>query len=101
MAASDAQLQAFADGTVRPTCEQVRNAILVLQAAIAQIEDVYNACAAQNPTWADTRTDIHPPHLMTPSDVLAWNAFAHDLITAATGNAQWPIILKCCVQLPR
>ena len=97
MAATNAQVQAFVDQRVRVRAEQIRALVLALQDDRAAIDDVYAACAAQSPTWTDDRTD-GPPHLLAPSDVLAYNTFAADVITALTGDAQYSVVLKACVR---
>lgn len=95
--ATDAQVQNFVNTRVRPRCELIRQLVLSLQDDKANISDVYSACAQQSPTWVDNRTD-GPPHLLTTSDVLAYNTYITDLITALTGDAQYPVILNACVR---
>lgn len=97
MAASDIQVQQFVDERIRPRCEQIRNLYNALLDDIATIDDVYNALAT-DPSWSDYRTD-GPPHLLTPSDVLAVNTLLHNLVTALEGDAQFPIVRKSCVRL--
>ena len=96
--ATDQQVQAFVDGTIRPICEQIRSLKMQIDAAIAQIGDVYAALAQQSPTWVDTRPSNPPPHFMVPSDVLAVNTMMHDLQTAIANDAQYPIVLESCVR---
>lgn len=91
--ATDVQVQAYADKRVRKHAQLATQLLAALQDDIASIDDVYNALNVQSPTWADNRTD-GPPHLLTPSDVLAFNTFMHDIVTALSGHAQWPIVLK-------
>ena len=94
--ATNQQIQAFSDNYIRPFCEAAR----ALQMAAANIpasdNDVYAALTQANPTWTDERSD-GPPHLMMPSDILAVNAFAAAISSAMTGNANWPVILACCI----
>ena len=95
--ATDTQVQNFVDQRVRPRCEQIRALAIALQDDINEITDIYNALNVQTPTWSDNRTD-GPPHLALPSDVLAFNTVLHDLVTAITGDSQYPIIEKLCVR---
>lgn len=94
--ATDQQVQTFVDRRVRVRAEQVRALVLALNDDISVIDDVYNALNT-NPTWTDDRDD-GPPHLLAPSDVLAYNSFIHDILTSITGNGQYPVILKACVR---
>lgn len=96
MAASDQQVQSFVDTRIRVRAEAIRALEVAMSDDIASIDDVYNALA-NNPTWEDNRTD-GPPHLMTPSDVLAINSFLHDIRDAIVNNAQYPIVQKACVR---
>lgn len=96
MAATNLQVQNFADGRVRPFCEAVRAVYLTAKDAKSAIDDVYENLT-KSPTWTDNRTD-GPAHLLTPNDVLAYNTFINDLITMIEGNAQWPIIQKSCAR---
>jgi hypothetical protein len=97
MAASDIQVQHFADERVRTHCELARSLVLSLDSDRASIDDVYNALNVQSPTWSDQRTD-GPPHLLTASDVLAFNTFAEDVRTYMKNHVQYPIVLKACVR---
>jgi hypothetical protein len=97
MAATDAQVQAFVNDRLRPRCEQALRLKQLLDQDIASIGDVYANVSAVNPTWTDTRSDA-PPHLMTPSDVLALNTFINNIRDALRDNAQWPIVQKCVVR---
>ncbi len=108
MAATDQQVQNYVDQRVRPRCEQIRSLYLAVKDDKAHIDDVYAALTAGSPTWTDQRTDF-PPHLLTPSDVLAWNSFITQVIsliegtfvdvgTANSAAGQYPIILKATVR---
>ncbi len=95
--ANDTQVQTFVNGRVRPRCEQARDLAVLMLEDIAGIDDIYNALNVQSPTWSDSRTD-GPPHLATPSDVLAFNAFMHDVSAYITGHGQYAIVRKLCVR---
>ncbi len=97
MPATDLQVQHFVDERIRPRCEQIRALLNSISDDLASIDDVYAALTAQSPTWVDNRTD-GVPHLLTPSDVLAVNAFLNNLKTAINGDGQLPIVLKACVR---
>jgi hypothetical protein len=56
-----------------------------MEDAQARIDDVY-ANLTNSPTWTDARSD-NPPHLMTPSDVLAWNSFVANMVAVINGAA--------------
>lgn len=95
-AASNAQVQAFTEQRVRPRAEQIRALLLAMEDDRAAFDDVY-ANLTDDPDWADTHNG-NPPHLLTPSDVLAWNTFLFDVIAAMRGDAQLPVVLKACVR---
>jgi hypothetical protein len=97
MAATDTQVQNYVDQRVRPHAELARTLALSYDNDISTIDDIYNALNVGSPTWADNRVD-GPPHLLTPSDILAINAFMHDVRDAIKNHAQYPIILKACVR---
>jgi hypothetical protein len=107
MAATDAQVQQYVNERVRPICEAIRNLYLQCKDAQAAIDDVYANLTAPSPTWTDTRQDA-PAHLMTPSDVLAWNTFVLRLtefvegtLTDANKNeaaGQYAVIVDSCVR---
>lgn len=97
MSASNLQVQAFVNERIRPRSEQIRSVFLAMDGDISSIDDIYNALNVGSPTWTDNRTD-GPPHLLMPSDVLAINAFLHDIRDAIKNHAQYPIVLKACVR---
>lgn len=97
MAATNQQVQNFVDTRVRVHSELARQLALSLADDRATIDDVYNAVNAGSPTWTDTRTD-GPPHLLTPADVLAFNAFAEDVKNFIVGHGSYAVILKSCVR---
>ena len=104
--ATDTQVQQYVNDRIRPHSEAIRNLYLKLKDDKAVIADVYSAVTQQSPTWSDTRTD-GPPHLLTPSDVLAYNTFITAFIAMIEGvgdptaaAAQYPVIQNACVQSP-
>ena len=97
--ATDAQVQSFVNNRIRPRAEQIRALEILMTDDISSIDDVYNALNQQSPTWSDNRDDA-PPHLLTPSDILAINTFLHDIQDAIKNHAQYPIVLKACVRPP-
>ncbi|GAA4442988.1 hypothetical protein [Bremerella cremea] len=107
MAATNEQVQQYVDQRVRPACEAIRALFTQSEDNIASIDDIY-ANLTDAPDWTDGRDD-HPPHLATPTDVLAWNAFINGLVKFQNGTfadvteansfaAQLPVILKLCVR---
>jgi len=101
MSASNQQVQQYVNERIRPFCEAVRALKLHADDIKASIDDVY-ANLTSSPTWTDNRTD-GPPHLLTPNDVLAVNAWVTALIVAINTTAgdlrdQYPIIQKACVR---
>ena len=105
--ASDAQVQKFVDTRIRPRSEQIRALYLSIKDDTAAIGDIYEALTQPSPTWKDNRTD-GPPHLMTPSDVLAINTAYDRFIKLVEGtlqagevgdfHGQYPVILDACVR---
>lgn len=96
-AATDSQVQKFSDERFRPFAELLRSAYLKAKDHQASIGDVYAALTAPSPTWTDARTD-GPPTLLTPNDLLAWNAFMVAFTQFVEGNGNWPAVLKACVR---
>jgi hypothetical protein len=97
MAATNAQVQNYVNERVRPHAELARALALAYDDDIAAIDDVYAALTQATPTWTDARADS-PPHLLTPSDVLAINTFMNEIRNAIKNNAQYAIVLKACVR---
>lgn len=95
--ATDVQVQNWVDTRMRPHSELARALAHILDDDISSIDDVFAALTAPTPTWRDTRSD-GPPHLLSTSDVLAFNTFIHDIRDAIKNNAQYPIVLKACVR---
>lgn len=96
--ATNTQVQTFVDERVRPHSELVRKLVILMDDDRASIDDVY-AELSGSPTWTDSRTD-GPPHLLAPSDVLAFNAFIEDVRTYMKGHASYPVVIKACVRPP-
>jgi hypothetical protein len=97
--ATDAQVQNYVNGRVRPFAEKTRSLVIAITDNIGAIDDVYAALTVGSPTWADNRTD-GPPHLLAPSDVLAINAFWVDIKAAMLAHGSYPAVLKACVRPP-
>lgn len=97
MAANDQQVQQYVNERIRVRAEQCRALLNSLVDDKAAIDEVYAACAAQNPTWTDQRTD-GPPALLTPNDVLAYNSFITALIPNIRDAADYPAVAKACVR---
>lgn len=95
-AATNAQVQQYVNSRVRPRCEQIRALYLAIKDDKAAIDDIY-ANLTNNPNWADSH-DQNPPHLMTPNDVLAWNAFISGFIDFVEANANYAVVLDGCVR---
>lgn len=104
--ATDAQVQNYVNQRVRVRAEQIRALYLACKDDKAAIDDIYAALTQATPTWTDDRPD-GPPHLLTPSDVLAWNTFVSGFIALVEGGqaedmtaaaAQYPVVLDACVR---
>lgn len=111
MAATNEQVQTWVNERTRPRAEQVRKLLLSLEDDNAAIDDVY-ANLTNSPDWTDTRDDF-PPHLLTPSDVLAFSTLSVKLAAILRGTlvndqtkidacndvaAQLPVVLDACVR---
>jgi hypothetical protein len=96
--ATDHQVQQYVVNRVVPGCERARDLVLDYEDNVATIDDVYNALNAESPTWSDSRTD-GPPHLLTASDVLAFNTFMRDVSAYIKAHGQYAVVLKACRQL--
>lgn len=95
--ATDVQVQKFVNERMRRHMEQAMRLLAAFQEDLSVIEDIYNACNQQSPTWTDVRPD-GPPHLVTPNDVLAYNTFITDIVAAINGNGQLTVVRRACVQ---
>jgi hypothetical protein len=98
-AATDEQVQNWSDQRTRVRAEQIRALFIAITADIAQIADVYTACTQQSPTWEDARVD-GPPHLLSPSDLLAINTLVNDIKTAIDNSGQYAVCQAACVRAP-
>lgn len=94
--ANNQQIQTWVNERVRPRCEATRGLVASYDDDRAAIDDIYQALN-NSPTWTDQRGD-GVPHLATPSDVLAQNAFEEDVRVFMKGHASWPVILRLCVR---
>jgi hypothetical protein len=106
MAATDQQMQQFADARVRPRAEQARALVASLRDDRAAIEDVFDR-AANGAAWNDARSD-GPPSLLTSQDMLVYNSVAVLLLKCVDGTASaqditdlaanWPVFMSACVR---
>lgn len=107
MAATDQQVQTYVNERIRPRAEQCRALVNSLRDDKAAIDDVYAAVVQAEPTWADNRND-GPPKLLTPQDVLVYNAVISLLLKCVDGtatlqdvsdlHANWPVFMSACVR---
>lgn len=98
-AATDQQVQQFADERIRPRAEQMRALIVAIDDDIAVIGDVYERLSGSG-KWSDNRTD-GPPHLLTGDDILAINALYQKAIAQLKQDPNFAILLKACVRSVR
>lgn len=111
-AATDAQMQQFANERVRVRAEQARELVAALRDDRTAIDDIY-ARAVSNSRWTDARTD-GPPTLMqsgnsaNPDHMLVYNTVAEKLLKCVDGtatlqdiadlSANWPTFMDACVR---
>ncbi len=95
--ATNQQVQTYFDARIRPRVEALRALVAACADDKAAIDDAYAACSQQSPTWTDTRTD-GPPHLGSPSDLLAYNEFITAFAAFIAGEGNYPVIAKLCVR---
>lgn len=114
-AATDQQMQTFADQRIRPFAELFRALHGRAVDDAAAIGDEFTR-AANGPLWADARTD-GPPHLLasgpgaSPDDLTNYNALvvalntilagtntAQDAANAATVRANYAVLMRACVR---
>jgi len=114
MAATDPQMQSFADTRIRVRAESFRAFLAAITDDKNSIGDEY-ARASSNSAWADNRAD-GPPHLLqagnsaNPDDFLNYNAVITTLIACANGTAtlqniadlpgQLAVWQRACVRSP-
>lgn len=84
MAATDAQMQAYADQRIRVRAEQFRALINACRDDKAAIDAIYDR-AANGAAWTDSRTD--PPKILGSQDALVFNAFISDFLAAVDSGA--------------
>ena len=112
-AATDLQMQHFADERLRVRAEQFRALRIACSDDRGAIDDVY-ARAVSNSRWTDSRSD-GPPHLLqsgnsaSPDDMLNYNTFlalfekfmAGTFSTVEEANsaaANWNVLIDACVR---
>lgn len=95
--ATDQQVQQFVNARVRVHAESSRALVLAFDDDRASIDSVYNAVNQGSPTWTDVRDD-GPPNLLTPADVLAYNAFAENVRAFIKAQPEYQVVLKACVR---
>lgn len=111
-AATDPQMQTFADQRVRPVAELGREFFARMADDKNAIDDVYARAISAN-RWNDGRDD-GPPTLMqsgdsaNPDHMLVYNTIAEKMakVIAGTATAQdiadiaanWPVLMDCCVR---
>lgn len=97
MIATDEQVQSWADTRVRPGAELIRALYFRCKDDRAAVDQVYQACAQQDPTWADNRhADV--PVSLVPSNVLAFNAWEQAFIDFVEQRGDWALIESFCVR---
>lgn len=101
--ADNNQIQHCSDEQVRPLSQAARALVLGLDHFRNAGDDIYHGLDGDNggvgATWTDNRTD-GPPHLLVPTDILAFNSFAEDVRAYIKNHGQYPIILKACSHAP-
>lgn len=105
--ATDQQVQTYANERIRVRAEAFRKLVAQCRDDKLAIEDVFEACAQQSPTWIDNRTD-GPPSLLTPQDVLVYNTMLFMFLALVDGtltdqnksefSASWPQFQAACVR---
>jgi hypothetical protein len=112
-AATDQQMQQYADEFIRPIAEQIRAMKIVCANAKALIDDIYER-GSSNDRWDDERTD-GPPHLLqsgdsaNPDDALNFNValtridqlFEGSFANVGEANqfaALWAVLERACVR---
>jgi hypothetical protein len=113
MAATDQQMQTFANERIRPRAEQFRALDLACADDKAALDDEY-ARAQAGPLWSDARAD-GPPHLLasgpgsSPDDLTNYNALLDlwrkfrtgtfvSLAEANSAAALFTVLMRACVR---
>jgi hypothetical protein len=106
MAATNEQMQKFADERIRVRAEQFRKILIAISDDKTASVEVL-ARAASGEAWTDDRKD-GPPKLLDSADFLAFDAVISALLKCAAGaatvddikamNDGWPIFQRACVQ---
>lgn len=97
MAASNLQIQQWANERTRVRAEQIRALLLAIEDDRASFDDVYAGLTAPGADWTDERTD-GPPNLLTRDDLLGINAFIDAIKTSMRAHDQLPVVLQACVR---
>jgi hypothetical protein len=112
-AATDVQMQTYANERLRPRAEQLRAAFAACADDQAAIDDIY-ARAVSNSRWTDARAD-GPPHLLqsgnsaNPDDMLSYNTALARIAQFRAGTfanvgeanefaALWAVLQDACVR---
>jgi len=97
MAATNQQIQQWANERTRVRAEQIRALLLAMEDDRAAFDDVYAGLTQEGADWTDQRTD-GPPNLLTRNDMLGMNTFIDDMKTAMRAHAQISVVLRACVR---
>lgn len=105
-AATDQQMQQYADQRIRPRAEQARALVASMRDDKASLDAVYERSVSQDP-WSDARTD-GPPKLLSQQDMLVYNSVATLLLKCIDGTASeaevgqlaanWAVFQSACVR---
>jgi hypothetical protein len=100
MAATNQQIQQWANERTRVRAEQIRALLLAMEDDRAAFDGIYAALVDPACDWTDVRTD-GPPNLLAKNDLLGINAFIDAMKTAMRAHDQLPVVLKACVRSVR
>lgn len=105
-AATDQQMQQFANARIRVRAEQCRTLVNAMRDDKAALDAAY-ARAVSDEKWADARAD-GPPKLLDAQDVLVFNAVVSALLGCIDGtatpddlktlSANWAAFQSACVR---
>jgi hypothetical protein len=101
-AATDQQMQAFADQHVRPRAEAIRALVAGMESDNAGMGDMYarfNQASPGYAPWADARTD-GPPHLLTEESIAKYNTFMVAILAAIKNHSEYANVMAMCVRAP-